>query len=123
MAGTRGCTVLKRYLILSLCLLLGACSWWPWGSDEPQPAPAPKTIGVISALASQIVVIDASNHGWAKRTVFYPLGDWQIDDLAVRQAGAWLAKEGFVVRPVTVSAGAFSAQALGVPVVRGDWLA
>lgn len=115
--------MLKRYLIVSAFLLLGACSWWPWGNDNdtPQPAPAPKTIGVISALGDQIAVIDASNHGWAKRTAFYPTTGWAIDDLAVKQVDVWFEKKGFDVRPVTASPGAFSAQALGGPVSPGGW--
>lgn len=113
--------MLKRYLIVSTCLLLGACSWWSGSNDTPQPAPVPKTIGVISALDGQIVVIDASNHGWARHTAFYPTTGWPIDDLAVKQADAWLAKRGFEVRSVTSSAGAFSPQALGGPVSSGGW--
>jgi len=113
--------VLRRYLIVSACLLLVACSWWPWGSDEPAAPPAPKTIGVISVLSSRIAVIDTANSGWSRRTAFYPLADWPIDDLATTQATAWLQQKGFDVRPVTIQPGAFSAQALGGPVTRGDW--
>ena len=114
--------VLKRCWVLSICLLLGACSLWPWGgSDQPSAPPPPKTIGVISVLTGQVAVIDAGNNGWVRQTAVYPLADWQINDLATEQANAWLAKQGYEVRSVTAAPGAFSAKALGGPVAKGGW--
>jgi hypothetical protein len=116
--------VRKRYpiLCLILCLILGGCSWWPWGNnDQEATAPAVKTIGVVSVLSDRIAVIDAGNKGWSRQTAFYPLAGWQIDDLASKQATAWLREKGFDARPVSASAGAFSAQALGGPVSDGGW--
>ena len=110
--------MLKRLVLLSICLLLAGCSWWPWGSSVPEVPPAPKTIGVVSVISGQIAVIDASG-GWTRRSVIYPLGDWRIDQVATDQASAWLQQKDFEVRPVTISAGAFGVRALGGPVNRG----
>jgi hypothetical protein len=116
-------TVSKRLIILSICLLLGGCSWWPWGGDQEDLPSPPKIIGVISAISDHITVIDAAGGGgWARRTVTYPLGDWQIDQLAADQAGAWLQKKGFEVHPAVANRAAFKADALGGPVSRGGWL-
>jgi hypothetical protein len=115
--------VLNRFLVFSLCLLLGACSLWPWGGDD-QPAaatPATKTIGIVSVLSSDIRVIDATNNGWSRRSQIYPLGDWQINAIASQTAKDWLAQQGFDVRPVTVATTAFGLQALGGPVTRKGW--
>lgn len=115
--------MLKHYLVLSLCLLLSACSWWPWGGDE-QPAtatPATKTIGIISVLSNEIRVIDATNDGWSRRSQVYPLGDWKIDATATQTAKDWLLQQGFDVRPVTAATAAFGLQALGGPVTRKGW--
>lgn len=113
----------KRLIVLSICLLLGGCSWWPWGGDQEEAPPPPKIIGVISAISDHVTVIDASGGGgWARRTATYPLGDWQIDQMATNQAAVWLQKQGFDVRPVTVKQAAFKADALGGPVSRGGWL-
>lgn len=115
-------TVLKRLLVLSACLVVSACSWWPWGSDTPDVTPEAKTIGVVSMLSDHIAVIDATNSGWARHTAIYPLSGWQVDTLATQQITTWLQhQDGFEVRPVTASAAAFSIQALGGPVNRGGW--
>lgn len=107
--------------LLSACLLLSACSWWPWGGDLDEAPPPPKTIGVISALSDQVTVIDATG-GWMRHRATYPLDDWPIDALATQEATRWLEKKGFEVKPVSVEKSAFSAQALGGPVSRSDWL-
>ncbi|HVJ40780.1 MAG TPA: hypothetical protein VM639_04755 [Dongiaceae bacterium] len=114
--------VLRRALcLLSACLLLSACSWWPWGNGDETPPP-PKTIGVISVLSDHVTVIDATGQGWMRHRASYPLGSWPIDALATQTATAWLQKKDFDVRPVTVTASAFAADALGGPVARRGWL-
>jgi hypothetical protein len=114
--------VLKRLCVLSVCLVLGGCSWWPWGDDTPAPAaPAPKTIGIVSVLSNTIHVIDAGNGGWSRRSEIYPLADWQIDALAEQAAKDWLTQQGFEVRPVVAARSAFGLQALGGPVTRAGW--
>ncbi|HEX9448209.1 MAG TPA: hypothetical protein VF920_09515, partial [Dongiaceae bacterium] len=114
--------MLKRYLVLSICLLLGACSWWPWGGDTPEATtPAAKTIGVVSALSNDIRIIDASNGGWSRRSQVYPLQDWKIDAVAQQTAADWLYQQGFDVRPVVAAPAAFGLHALGGPVARGGW--
>jgi len=114
--------VSKRFITLSICLLLGGCSWWPWGGDGTEPPPPARIIGVISAISDHVTVIDASSGGWARRTAAYPLGNWQIDQVAADQATAWLQKRGFEVHPVAASEAAFRADTLGGPVNRGGWL-
>jgi len=112
----------RRFIVLSICLLLGGCSLWPWGGDNEEAPPPPRIIGVVSAISDHVTVIDATSAGWARRTAAYPIGNWQIDQLAADQASAWLRKKGFDVRPVAATPAAFKADALGGPVSRGGWL-
>lgn len=110
----------KRLIALSLCLVLGGCSWWPWGNDAAEAPPPPKVVGVISLLSDHVTVIDASG-GWARRSAVYPLAGWQIDQVAEQQASSWLQKHGFEPRSLAVNNAAFKSQALGGPVARRGW--
>jgi len=112
----------KRFATIFVCLLLSACSLW--GGDEPERQAAqpsgPRTIGVISAISSNITLGDIAANGWEKRGYAFPIGAWHIDGLVTDQVTQLLRQHAYDVRPVTYDPAKFGAAAIGGPVMRGN---
>jgi hypothetical protein len=111
---------MKPLIALLACLLLPACSLWPWGGDDrPAPAAAPKSIGVISAISEQASLTELGNLGWEKASVSLPIDDWHLDDQVTARAAQALQRAGYDVRPLHYATRDFQATAIGGPVLRG----
>ncbi|MET1027914.1 MAG: hypothetical protein ABWY00_12145 [Dongiaceae bacterium] len=112
---------MKRFATILACLALSACSLWPWGGEEQQPAqPAgPRTIGVVSAIGDSITLADVGSNGWQKGSTTVSIESWHIDKTVTDEVTAALQQHNYDVRPVTYDPAKFSAAAIGGPVVRG----
>ena len=88
-------------MAVGLCLFV-----LPPVGAQAQPASAPKTVGLISAMTDLMTVTTLARNAISDQERRFPIESWKISDRVAKAAAAQLGK-GFKVQRIPVPAGAF----------------